>query len=330
MSKGQKNIIIIEIVVLIVGVILFIIGSSNSGMGKRKVLINELDNINKELTKQKLIYKDNNVIVKLIQDKLNTVQEMLKRYQDKKAKIDDIEMEKRKLVIFKDGTNEFFDKCSKINCAIDDVNNFIKRVETYLNNNQKDLKAAKSSRKVSKITRKEIVALEKELNDGIERLKNELAKAKLPEDYIDVSLETLNLDQPLVNLKTKVNYAIDVINEVSRPKETPIIPIHIKPTEPKRKLVIRNGPTVLKKYIPDYPSEFRGHELFTIIAMDVDKDGKITSTSVFQSSGNKKFDEFCKKMAYNIKYQAATGYYRDDPGNIFTIKDDTKYPFKCK
>ena len=330
MSKGQKTIIIIEIVVLMVGVILFVIGSSNSGMGKRKGLINELDNINKELVKQKLIYKDNNVVVKLIQDKVDAVNEMLKKYQDKKAKIDDIEMEKRKLVNFKDEINEFLDKCSKINSAIDDVNNFINRVETYLNNNQKDLKAAKSSGKVSKITRKEIATLEKELNDGIEKLKSELAKAKLPEDYIDVSLETLNLDQPLVNLKTKVNYAIDVINEVSRPKETSVIPIYITPPTQRRVLVKRTGVKPLKTYIPDYPSKFRGKDLYAIIQTDVDKDGKITATSVFQSSGNKEFDEFCKKMAFNIKYQAAPGYYKDDPGNIFTIKGITKYPFRCK
>ncbi|MCK5223446.1 TonB family protein [Candidatus Calescamantes bacterium] len=329
MTKMQKTIITVEIILLVIGLGLFSISALNSDKGQRKEITNKLSTLKERMTASKEKYSSNQAILEIIKGKEKEIDELIAKYQDTENEFD-FAMENRKMTILETEISCFIDDCVKIDNEIKDIQGFIDKTRRYLTENSKQITSATSHKKVPASTKREIRSAKKKLQDGIEDLQKGIIAANTPEDFTHLSLSSLDLGQPFVELQNKVEHAIKLISEKKGDTEIHIdIPIRIEEPRQTRTLVKKVDTVLITKFIPEYPQEFKGKGYFAIIGFKINKTGKPTTTSVVRSSGNSAFDQFCQKQALKLEFSPAKAYYKDKPGTVFTIESESQYPFKC-
>ena len=329
MSKIQKTIITVEIILLVIGLGLFSISALSSDKGQRKEIVSKLTALKERMVASKEKYSSNQAILDSIKGKERDIDTLIAKYQDTENEFD-FAMENRKMTMLETEISCFVDDCVKIDNEIKDIQGFIDKARRYLTENSKQITSATTHKKVPPSTKREIRSAKTKLQNGIETLQKGITAAKTPEDFTHLSLSSLDLGQPFVELQNKVEHAIKLISEKKANTEIRIdIPIRIEEPKRRRILVKKHDTSLLTKVIPEYPQEFKGKGYFTIIGFKISKTGKPTSTSVVRSSGNTAFDQFCEKQALKLEFTPAKAYYKDKPGSVFPIESESQYPFKC-
>ncbi|MCD6578087.1 hypothetical protein J7L48_01270 [bacterium] len=328
MNKTQKSIVTVEIIVIALGLLILIYGLLNSGGGSRKQYISKVQTLKKTLEDRKQEYKDNDKIVALYAKEAAKLDEIIKKYEDKSFKFDK-DTESRKYLNLENNIACFMDDCKNIKISIQKTQAYIDNVNKYFEENKNNIRTVKKSTKIKKTMRRKIAELEKSLNSGLENLRELINKVQTPDDATNLSLKQLELEQPFAEFKNNVKIAYEITQEtkvelINNPIEIEVTP---KPVQTRRIKKTKNAELIAPYSSSNYPAKFKGTGL-CVIKINIGKDGVVKTTSVFQSSNNKEFDDFCKSAAKTLKYKPAIGYYRDDPAKKeFPIETSSKYPF---
>ena len=331
MNKTQKSILTVEIIVIGLGLLILAYGLLNSGGGSRKQYITKVRSLKTKLDNKKKKYINNEKIIALYSKEESKLDNIIKKYEDKKYKFNK-DIESRKYLNLENDVTCFIDDCDHIKQAISKTQDFIRSVNKYFNDNISTIKTVKSSKKVKSSTRKKISNLERSLKDGLANLQALISKVQTPDDATNLSLKQLELEQPFAEFRNNVKIAYEINQETQVIPNTK--PIKIVITTPRvvkiRKIKKTKNAELISPFNPhSYPDKFKGTNL-CVIKIKINKEGTVVSANVSQPSGNTDFDNFCKNAAKSLKYKPAMGYYMDDPSKKeFPIVTVSQYPFKA-
>ncbi|MCK4667556.1 hypothetical protein KAU33_12445 [Candidatus Dependentiae bacterium] len=336
----QKNIIVVEVIFLIVGIILLVgVGgkkpdpTSTITIEKINTTITETENI---LGKTKTEYssKYSKIFIAKKQEELNSLKsELNPDLEDIKlieinGKIENIEFEinnyKTKLKVAEDNEKKFKSLEDDLAAFKTENKKYIKKFSST----KKSIKKIETKITEIKTNLEKIVSLDDySVYDEISR-KNytiELLMAEMKEDFKQrkTSLtKKTTIKKPTPPPKVKDTY-------VEENYDTD--PVSYTPPPPKvtKKLKTTTKPEYLHKPTTaeiNYPKKFYGGNP-CMIEVVIDTSGSVSSTKVYVPSGNSDFDNFCSGIAKKLyKFKPAEKIY--DDGSREKIESTSILPFK--
>ncbi|MDD3626548.1 MAG: hypothetical protein PHV06_04445 [bacterium] len=342
LAGKQKNILIVEVIFLVIGLLLLV--SVGGSKGEPTTGIN-FEEVNKNFTgmeellsslKTTYTSKFSKILVKNKEDELNNLKKDISPDSEEiklieiNGKVENIEIE----------VNNY---TSKLKFAEDNekkYNELNSSFDTFKKDNSKDIAKFKSvknnTKKVEDKLKETQVLLEKVNTLDDYSVYDEISKNNYT---IQILMEELNKDlsnqKAIISKKeteTKVVTPPPVKDPTppvveDNPFDTPPPP---PPPPPKEKKVTEEKQAELLKQPSDseinYPSKFNGGNP-CMVEVNIDKTGNVVSTKVYIPSGNDEFDKFCEDIAKKMfKFKPAEKVY--DDGSSEKVESTAILPFK--
>lgn len=347
LQSKQKNIIVIEIILLIVGIILLI------GVGGKKPepvssisqteIKESLTETEKNLSNIKSEY-DNKLSHILISDKekeLNSIKSGLSpdleevQLMEMKGNLDNINLEitkytprlkkaekyekmyleqKARLTKFEEENSKSINNSKKTRAAIEKIKSKFEEIQSLIDkiSNIDDYSYYDEISTKNYEVKSLIDSLDQDLKNEIAAIKQAAAEKKKREEQARLEAES----------KDDVEY--------DTPSSFDYIPQPQPQPQPKEKKVVKTRQAELVRSPTSselrYPTKFYGGKI-CMIEVVIDKLGNVSSTKVSQSSGNTELDDYCRDLAKKYyKFKPAVKVY--DDGSEEKVESTSILPFK--
>ncbi len=336
----QKNIIVVEVIFLIVGIILLVgVGgkkpdpTSTITIEKVNVTITQTEQIIGK-TKTEYSSKYSKILMTKKEEELNLLKsELNPDLEDIKlieinGKIENIELEinnyKTKLKVADDNEKKF--------------KNLEDDLTAFKTENQKYIKKFSSTRKSIKKIETKITEVKTNL-EKITSLDNYSIYDEISRQNYTIEILMTEMKKDFEQRKIVITQKTPVKKPVTPPKVDDTYveenydndPVSYTPPPPKvaKKLKTTTSPAFLQKPTNaeiNYPQKFYGGNP-CMIEVVIDPNGNVSSTKVYVPSGNSDFDNFCSDIAKKLyKFKPAEKIY--DDGSREKIESTSILPFK--